>query len=69
MSGAKKTTARCPTCKGVSVKDGNKLFPFCSNRCQLIDLGRWLDEEYRVPEESDASGGGAEGLPRTDEER
>ena len=23
-------------------------FPFCSPRCQLIDLGRWLGEEYRV---------------------
>jgi endogenous inhibitor of DNA gyrase (YacG/DUF329 family) len=25
-------------------------FPFCSPRCRLIDLGRWLGEEYRVPE-------------------
>jgi endogenous inhibitor of DNA gyrase (YacG/DUF329 family) len=24
-------------------------FPFCSQRCRLIDLGRWLGEEYRVP--------------------
>jgi hypothetical protein len=23
--------------------------PFCSERCKLIDLGRWLSEEYRVP--------------------
>ncbi|MFO7563098.1 MAG: DNA gyrase inhibitor YacG [Enhygromyxa sp.] len=22
--------------------------PFCSPRCKLIDLGRWLDEEYRI---------------------
>jgi len=27
----------------------NKLFPFCSERCHLIDLGRWLGEEYRIP--------------------
>jgi uncharacterized protein len=46
----------CPTCKGVSKKDGNKLFPFCSERCQLVDLGRWLDEEYRVPDENSAVG-------------
>lgn len=46
-----RTTARCPTCKGTSIKEGNKLFPFCSNRCQLVDLGRWLDEEYRIPGE------------------
>jgi uncharacterized protein len=23
--------------------------PFCSERCKLADLGRWLGEEYRVP--------------------
>jgi len=22
--------------------------PFCSTRCQQIDLGRWLNEEYVV---------------------
>jgi hypothetical protein len=27
----------------------NKLFPFCSERCHLVDLGRWLGEEYRIP--------------------
>lgn len=25
--------------------------PFCSEKCQLIDLGRWLDEEIGVPHE------------------
>lgn len=25
-------------------------FPFCSERCKLIDLGAWLDEEYRIEE-------------------
>jgi uncharacterized protein len=24
-------------------------FPFCSERCRLIDLGRWLGENYRIP--------------------
>ncbi len=23
-------------------------FPFCSKRCKSIDLGKWLNEEYRV---------------------
>jgi hypothetical protein len=23
--------------------------PFCSERCQLADLGRWLQGSYRVP--------------------
>lgn len=26
-----------------------RLFPFCSERCKLIDLGRWLDGVYQVP--------------------
>jgi hypothetical protein len=24
-------------------------FPFCSDRCKLIDLGRWLDGKYQIP--------------------
>jgi endogenous inhibitor of DNA gyrase (YacG/DUF329 family) len=27
-------------------------FPFCSERCRLIDLGRWLGEDYRIRPES-----------------
>jgi endogenous inhibitor of DNA gyrase (YacG/DUF329 family) len=23
-------------------------YPFCSRRCRLVDLGRWLGEDYRV---------------------
>ena len=26
------------------------LGPFCSQRCKMIDLGKWLGEEYRVSE-------------------
>ena len=25
-----------------------KHFPFCSERCRMIDLGKWFDEEFRV---------------------
>ena len=27
--------------------------PFCSPRCKTIDLGRWLDGEYRLPSEDE----------------
>jgi len=42
----------CPIC-GAEVKPrgANKAFPFCSDRCKSIDLGKWLNEEYRVPAE------------------
>jgi endogenous inhibitor of DNA gyrase (YacG/DUF329 family) len=42
----------CPTCRAKVTKDParpNKLFPFCSERCHEIDLGRWLLEDYRIP--------------------
>jgi endogenous inhibitor of DNA gyrase (YacG/DUF329 family) len=43
---------KCPTCgKSTEWKD-NEFRPFCSERCQLIDLGHWVDGDYRVPGES-----------------
>ena len=44
---------RCPTCgKPVNyrLRRDNPSFPFCSDRCKLIDLGKWLDEEHRIVE-------------------
>lgn len=29
--------------------------PFCRQRCRLIDLGRWLDEEISLPHQSEES--------------
>ena len=47
---------QCPICgKSVAVPDEcapiNPAvpFPFCSERCKLIDLGRWLDGKYQIP--------------------
>jgi endogenous inhibitor of DNA gyrase (YacG/DUF329 family) len=45
------TKGRCPTCRAIATKEGNKLWPFCSERCQMVDLGRWLEEVYRIPDE------------------
>jgi hypothetical protein len=44
-------TPRCPTCRAIIRWDGNDHRPFCSDRCQLIDLGSWANEQYRVPGE------------------
>ncbi len=38
---------RCPTCQK-AVLEASKLFPFCCDRCRLLDLGKWLNEEYKV---------------------
>lgn len=40
------TIVNCPTCyKEVVWSEENKYRPFCSQRCQLIDLGEWADEK------------------------
>ena len=39
----------CPTCnKKVEWSAESTYRPFCSKRCQLIDLGEWVDEEKRI---------------------
>ena len=43
---------RCPTCSGrfqIAAIDELPSFPFCSERCRLIDLGRWIDGKYVLP--------------------
>jgi len=40
---------KCPTCKRPVEWKDNQWRPFCSERCQLIDFGRWAEGEYRVP--------------------
>lgn len=45
----------CPICrKPVSslaeASAGNRFFPFCSERCQQIDLLRWSKGQYRIVE-------------------
>ncbi len=44
-------STRCPTCGATAMKVDNKVFPFCCSRCHLVDLGRWLAEDYRIPAE------------------
>lgn len=43
------TTIQCPTCGQPVDPQAAKAVPFCSVRCQQIDLGRWLDEEVSLP--------------------
>ncbi len=38
----------CPICKR-EVKPTDPYMPFCSERCKLIDLGRWASEKYAIP--------------------
>ena len=38
---------RCPNCKNTVTRD-NDNFPFCCDRCRIIDLGRWATGDYRI---------------------
>ena len=40
---------RCPVCDATVDLVATPTVPFCSDRCRLVDLGRWLDESYTVP--------------------
>ncbi len=43
---------RCPICSKrfeVATLDDLPSFPFCSERCRLVDLGRWIDGAYAIP--------------------
>jgi endogenous inhibitor of DNA gyrase (YacG/DUF329 family) len=57
-------TRPCPTCGGPAEWENNPDRPFCSERCRMIDLGRWSSEDYVVddsPTDEDSASG--EGVP------
>ena len=37
----------CPTCRKV-VLATDADFPFCSDRCRILDLGKWASGDYRI---------------------
>lgn len=49
MARTKVLSLRCPTCRKLVLREEPN-FPFCSERCKMIDLGDWAAERYRVPE-------------------
>ncbi|PVZ88864.1 DNA gyrase inhibitor YacG [Serratia sp. S1B] len=50
------TIVKCPTCgKAIVWGEISPYRPFCSKRCQLIDLGEWADEEKRIPSSNELS--------------
>lgn len=39
---------KCPKCGQRGTWFAAKWGPFCSERCRLIDLGKWFNEEHRI---------------------
>ncbi len=61
-------TRRCASCRQpVGERNVNRAFPFCSERCRLLDLGKWFDGQYRIPGERAGDGGAGPGGEGDDE--
>ena len=55
---------KCPTCKKqVTAKDPE--FPFCGERCRLIDLGKWASGAYVISSPVEDT---FEGIPESSDE-
>jgi len=37
----------CPICRK-PVETGGEDFPFCSDRCRVLDLGKWASGDYKI---------------------
>ncbi len=40
----------CPICRKPVDSETHADFPFCSERCRLLDLGNWASEKYKITE-------------------
>ena len=57
-------TSPCPACKAPAPHDGAHR-PFCSKRCKLVDLAKWLGGEYAIPSDEPADPHGLDDGPDT----
>jgi uncharacterized protein len=59
---------RCPICK-TPVATGASDFPFCSERCRTIDLGRWASGAYVIQSPASDAEESADEIMKPEEER
>jgi endogenous inhibitor of DNA gyrase (YacG/DUF329 family) len=62
---------KCPICaKEFEIEKLADLpsFPFCSERCRLVDLGRWIDGAYAIPGTTAPADGADDAQPDTADE-
>jgi len=46
----RKNRTVCPTCKKSGDWFAGEFAPFCSHRCKLVDLGKWLGGKHVISE-------------------
>jgi endogenous inhibitor of DNA gyrase (YacG/DUF329 family) len=49
------TIYRCPLCRNLLPTKSVPTFPFCSDRCRLLDLNNWMEGNYTVSRPIDPS--------------
>lgn len=47
MPRKKASSLRCPTCRTIILRNDPE-YPFCSERCRTIDLGKWASGGYVI---------------------
>ena len=57
---------KCPICGKRVEYEGNPFRPFCSERCKLVNLGKWIEGQYRIASEEPVP---EEELPKDDKEK
>ena len=59
----------CPICRKPTDSTLDADFPFCSERCRLLDLANWATEKYRIsaPAMDESEKQGSESTPEKDE--
>ncbi len=45
----RESVKRCPTCE--AALEDFKHAPFCSERCRMADLNKWMSGEYKISRE------------------
>jgi endogenous inhibitor of DNA gyrase (YacG/DUF329 family) len=68
MPHKRKVELRCPICKK-AVKSTDPDFPFCSQRCRTIDLGKWASGDYVISSPVQDSEESIQDLPPEDLDR
>lgn len=48
MNNLKEFDVKCPRCRQLGKWFSTHWGPFCGERCKLIDLGKWFNEEQRI---------------------
>lgn len=63
---AKARKRKCPQCRKGFTSAGlsdTPSFPFCTQKCKLLDLGTWLSDGYAVVEDLSRGQDMKQGLP------